>query len=99
MAKTKPSPFPLPPKRAYYGADIPMLMIRRYGHAIAEEFRADKMVLFGSHAYGMPHADGDVDLLVVMPTRDQHAQSFRALWRLAAPFLLDLFVHTPYQMR
>jgi uncharacterized protein len=98
MAKTPPSPFPFPPKRVYYGANIPMRVIRRYARAIAEEFHPDTIILFGSYAYGTPHEDSDVDLLVVMPARDQHAQAVRILWRLAAPFPLDLLVRTPKEM-
>jgi predicted nucleotidyltransferase len=98
MAKTPPSPFPYPPKRQYLGADIPMRLIRRYARAIADEFHPDKIILFGSYAYGTPNADSDVDLLVVMPTRDRHAQAVRIRWRLAAPFPLDLIIRTPKDM-
>jgi predicted nucleotidyltransferase len=55
--------------------------------------------LFGSYAYGTPHADSDVDLLVVMPTRDQRAQAVRIRYRLTAPFPLDLIVRTPKEMK
>src|SRR5215470_8594668 len=34
---------------------------------IAREFQPDKIILFGSWAYGTPDADSDIDLLVVMP--------------------------------
>jgi predicted nucleotidyltransferase len=98
MAKTQPSPFPFPPKRMYWGPNIPMRVIRRYARAIAEEFQPDKIILFGSYAYGKPHADSDVDLLVVMPARDQHAQAVRIRWRLAAPFPCDLIIRTPKEM-
>jgi len=99
MAKTEQSPFPFPPKRVYTGADIPMRVIRRYARAIAEEFHPDKIILFGSYAYGTPNEDSDVDLLVVMPARDEHAQAVRILWRLAAPFPLDLIIRTPKEMK
>lgn len=98
MAKTKPSPFPFPPKRVYYGANIPMRVIHRYARAIAEEFHPDQIILFGSYAYGTPHEDSDVDLLVVMPAFNQHSQAVRIRWRLAAPFPLDLIVRTPKEM-
>ncbi len=98
MAKTQQSPFPFPPKRVYTGANIPMQAIRRYARAIAEEFQPDRIILFGSYAYGTPHEDSDVDLLVVMPARNQHSQAVRILWRLAAPFPLDLIVRTPKEM-
>src|SRR6267142_7071972 len=99
MATTPPSPFPFPPKRVYYGANIPRRLIRRYARAIAEEFQPDKIILFGSFAYGTPHEDSDVDLLVVMPARDRHNQAVRILWRLAAPFPLDLIIRTPKEMK
>jgi predicted nucleotidyltransferase len=98
MARTQPNPFPFPPKRIYHGANIPMRVIRRYARAIAAAFHPDKIVLFGSYAYGTPHADSDVDLLVVMPARNQHDQAVRIRWRLAAPFPVDLIVRTPKQM-
>src|SRR5437870_13892336 len=98
MATTDPSPFPFPAKRMYRGDNIPMRVIRRYARAIAEEFQPDRIILFGSYAYGTPHEDSDVDLLVVMPARDQHAQAVRIRWRLAAPFPVDLLVRTPKEM-
>ena len=75
-----------------------MRVIRRYAHAIAEEFHPDKIILFGSFAYGTPHPDSDVDLLVVMPAGDQHNQAVRIRYRLAAPFPVDLIVRTPKEM-
>jgi predicted nucleotidyltransferase len=75
-----------------------MRVIRRYARAIADEFHPEKIVLFGSYAYGTPHEDSDVDLLVVMPARDRHAQAVRIRYRLAAPFPLDLLVRTPKDM-
>src|SRR6266852_4308242 len=99
MATTQPSPFPFPSKRIYSGSNIPRRVIRRYARAIAEEFQPDRIILFGSYAYGTPHEDSDVDLLVVMPARDPHAQAVRILWRLAAPFPLDLIVRTPKEMK
>ena len=83
----------------YHGANVPMRVIRRYARAIAEEFQPDKIILFGSYAYGTPHEDSDVDLLVVMPARNHQNQAFRIQWRLAAPFPLDLLVRTPKEMK
>src|SRR4051812_3236623 len=65
------------PRRNYFGADIPMRVIRRFARQVAERFRPDKIILFGSHAYGTPHADSDVDILVVMPCRNQLDQAAR----------------------
>src|SRR5258708_38163757 len=98
MASAKQSPFPFPAKRVYSGANVPMRVIRRYARAIADEFHPDKIILFGSYAYGTPHEDSDVDLLVVMPTGSRHGLAVRIRWRLAAPFPLDLLVRTPKDM-
>ncbi len=83
----------------YWGADIPMRVIHRYARAIAEEFHPDKIILFGSYAWGTPHKDSDVDLLVVMPAYNQHNQAVRIRWRLAAPFPVDPIVRTPKEMK
>src|SRR5213592_1854273 len=88
-----------PPVHSYWGANIPMRVIRRYAKQVAEQFQPDKIILFGSYAYGTPHEDSDVDLLVVMPAYNRHTQSVRIRWRLAAPFPLDLIVRTPKQMK
>jgi len=99
MAKKPPTPFPFPPKRLYLGANIPMRVIRRYARAIAEEFQPDKIILFGSYAYGTPNEDSDVDLLVIMPARNQHDKAVQIKWRLTAPFPLDLIIRTPKEMK
>jgi predicted nucleotidyltransferase len=83
----------------YRGANVPMRVIRRYARAIANEFHPDKIILFGSHAYGTPHEDSDVDLLVIMPAANQLDQAVRIRYRLAAPFPMDLIVRTPKQMK
>jgi predicted nucleotidyltransferase len=83
------------PERTYWGAHVPMRVIRRYALQIAERFQPDRIILFGSHAYGTPHADSEVDLLVVMPAYSQHAQAVRIRAACPAPFPMDLLVRTP----
>src|SRR5947209_14158413 len=90
--------FPFPAKCYYRGDAIPMREIRRYARAIAARFDPNRIILFGSHAYGTPHADSDVDLLVVMPTRNQLGQAYKIRLALTAPFALDLVVRTPTEM-
>lgn len=41
--------------------------IKKLCERIAREFKPEKIILFGSHAYGKPTAESDIDLLVVMP--------------------------------
>jgi predicted nucleotidyltransferase len=86
---------PSPPPRFYRGADVPMSVIRRFARQVAVQFRPDKIVLFGSYAYGIPHADSDVDLLVVMPARNELDQAVRIRLAVDYQFPLDLIVRTP----
>jgi predicted nucleotidyltransferase len=65
---------------------------------VAERFDPDRIILFGSHAYGTPHQDSDVDILVVMPARNRHSQAVRIRWEVPAPFPMDLLVRTPQEM-
>ncbi len=74
--------------------------IRNLARQIAERFRPEKIILFGSYAYGTPTAESDVDLLVIMPARNMIDQAVRI--RMALPprsFPLDLIVRTPEYIR
>jgi predicted nucleotidyltransferase len=99
MGKTRDTSAVQEPTRRYRGADITMAVIRRYARAIAEKFLPDKIILFGSYAYGTPHEDSDVDLLVVMPCRNQLDQGFRIRCAVEAPFPMDLIVRKPSEMK
>jgi predicted nucleotidyltransferase len=72
-----------------------MRVIRRFARQVAERFQPDKIILFGSYAYGTPHADSDVDILVIMPARNPINRAARIRWEVPAPFPMDLIVRTP----
>lgn len=67
---------------------------------IIEDFQPEKIIFFGSRAYGTPRSDSDVDLLVIKDT----AQSTRQLACqidssiFPRPFPIDLIVYTPKQL-
>ena len=82
-----------------YGKLIPRAVIRDYARQIAEQFHPNRIILFGSYAYGQPHPDSDVDLLVVMPAGDEINQAVRILERTNSSFPLDLLVRTPRNLR
>lgn len=86
------------PVRWYRGADVPMRVIRRFARQVAERFQPEKIILFGSHAYGQPHADSDVDILVIMPARNQLDQAVKIELACDPPFPLDIKVRTPYSV-
>jgi predicted nucleotidyltransferase len=83
----------------YCGADVPLRVIRGFAGQVAERFHPDKIILFGSHAYGTPHADSDVDILIIMPCRNQHDQAFRIRMATPAPFPMDLLVRKPSEIK
>jgi predicted nucleotidyltransferase len=83
------------PVRWYRGADIPTRVIRRFARQVAERFHPDKIILFGSYAYGTPHADSDVDILIIMPARNELDQAVRIRLAVDYNFPMDLLVRTP----
>jgi predicted nucleotidyltransferase len=92
MARTLPPPTPV---RRLPSGRVPRAAIRQYVRQVVEKFRPEKVILFGSHAYGTPDADSDVDLLVVMPAANQINQAVRIGLSVPAPFPLDLIVRAP----
>lgn len=45
--------------------------LRTIGNKIKKEYRAERVILFGSYARGDATEDSDVDLLVVAPTKER----------------------------
>ena len=64
---------------------------------MAKQFRPQKIILFGSYAYGKPTPDSDVDLLVIMPRTRYRGERMSVRIRLAVTrnFPMDLLVRTP----
>ncbi|MGI4789161.1 MAG: nucleotidyltransferase domain-containing protein [Janthinobacterium lividum] len=63
---------------------------------IARQFQPERIILFGSYAYGTPNEDSDLDLLVVMPLPNKgrgRASDIRLHLDIAFP--LDLVVCDP----
>lgn len=74
--------------------------IKQLCEQIARDFHPEKIILFGSHAYGHAGPDSDVDLLVVMPFKGRPTkQAIMILNRLNALTPIDLLVRTPEQVQ
>ncbi len=70
--------------------------IQRVSDEIARQFRPDKIILFGSYAYGTPTEDSDVDLLVVLPFEGRKAKKATEIrLTVRAGFAMDLIPITP----
>lgn len=67
---------------------------------IVGALKPEKIILFGSFAYGNPTPDSDVDLLIILQTelapKDRSWQVSKLL--IPRPFPLDILVKTPQEM-
>lgn len=74
--------------------------IRLLARKIVRLARPLKVVLFGSHAWGRPTADSDVDILLIVRTRRDLTNLGAEIAHAAnPPFPLDLIVKTPAEVR
>jgi predicted nucleotidyltransferase len=64
---------------------------------IVTALHPERVILFGSYAYGTPSDHSDVDLLVILETEDRPPDGYLAVSRLIRPrpFSLDIVVKTP----
>jgi len=74
--------------------------IRKYIKDLCEQIvrvaDPQKIILFGSYAYGKPTEDSDIDLLVVMPVEGHPAYKAAEIrTKIKTPMALDLLVRTP----
>ena len=76
------------------GKVVTIRQIKRYCDAIARAFRPEKIILFGSYAYGRPHRDSDVDVLVILPDAKRHGRrpSLAIRRKIPAGFPVDILV-------
>ncbi len=70
--------------------------IRMLCERIATQFEPEKIILFGSYAYGEPTSDSDVDLLIIMPFEGKSVYQAAAIASVIDyDFSLDLIVRRP----
>ena len=74
--------------------------IRQLCTRITREFKPEKIILFGSYAYGRPTLESDLDVMVVMQFEgDPLEQAVTMLNRLNMLIPIDLLVRTPEQIQ
>lgn len=80
---------------------IPQEAIDDLARQIAEKFRPQKIILFGSYVQGNPRPESDVDLLVVMDTElKESKQAYLIDESLDRDlFGLDIIVRTPKNLK
>ncbi len=80
---------------------IPRREINAVVKRIAAQFDPERIILFGSQAYGKPHQYSDVDLLVVMKTKERPLVKQLEIARALSPhpFGLDILVYAPREIK
>jgi len=75
--------------------------IRQVAAKIARDYKPERIILFGSHAWGKPHPDSDIDLFMVKRTNDSTIQRHRKVGRLlfGNDFPIDVLIYTPNQVK
>ena len=70
--------------------------IQEFANKIAARFSPERIILFGSHASGVPAADSDIDLLLIMDFEGRsHQKAFEIRRSTNREFPLDLLVRRP----
>ena len=77
---------------------VPKEAIQRVVDHIAETFDPEKIILFGSYAYGEPKPWSDVDLLVVIETETPKQMQLDIVLSCYDPVGLDILVRTPQEI-
>lgn len=76
-----------------------MNRLKKISLYIKNNFGAEKVILFGSYAYGIPTKESDIDLFIIMKTKDKFCKEASKI-RIAIDELLpdksvDIIVRTP----
>ena len=75
-------------------------LLQEITQRLVEALHPQKVILFGSYAGGTPHKDSDIDLLVIMDTKESKIQRYVHAYEVAHIDLLpmDMLVRTPAEV-
>jgi predicted nucleotidyltransferase len=74
--------------------------IQALSQHIAKKFQPNRIILFGSYAYGQPTEGSDIDLLVILPFEEPPVcKAIEIRREIKSPFPLDLMARTPKQIQ
>ena len=75
-------------------------LIRKFARQVAAQFNPNKIILFGSYAYGQPTEDSDVDILVIMSFKGRNPEKATEIWMATRPeFPIDIMVRKPVELK
>jgi predicted nucleotidyltransferase len=75
-------------------------IIQEIKNRIVSAVHPEKIVLFGSYAYGTPTKDSDLDLLIILPTKEPMHKRVTRIRKLVRDIniLKDIIVYTPQEV-
>ena len=81
----------------------PEAIIRRITKKIANKYKPEKIILFGSYAYGKPRKDSDIDLLIIKKTKARHIERAVKVREIIKDenrfFAIEPLVYTPKEIK
>lgn len=76
---------------------------KRLVDKLRKDYDPERIILFGSYAYGAPGRDSDIDLLIIKKTKEPLHRRIINVRRLLSPLRrgvgLDVIVLTPEELR
>lgn len=75
--------------------------IKRITRRIVKEYKPEKIILFGSFAYGKPTEDSDIDLFIIKNSKKEKIERERELRRMLFGNnfpAMDILIYTPKEV-
>src|ERR1700738_3749325 len=68
---------------------------------LAHEFKPEKIILFGSWAWGTPTSESDVDLFIIKPSTEKRLEREKSVYRIIrkSAIPIDVLVYTPAEVK
>ncbi len=75
-------------------------LLQEIRNRIIKAFHPEKIILFGSYAYGTPTKESDLDLLVIMPSDEPMHSRVTKIRKLVRDIEIskDIIVYTPQEV-
>ena len=83
---------------------IDPVLLEKAVQQLVAALHPERIYLYGSHAYGQPHKDSDIDLLIVvaestLPTHKTAVEAYRALRGLFLPAEIKVVTQAEFDKR
>ncbi len=74
--------------------------IKKIAKRIEEKYKPEKIILFGSYAWGKPTRDSDADLFIIKKTQERKIKRIQRVFSFLRDkdILLDVLVYTPKEV-